>query len=290
MHLAGVQLLDELPCNIGKPDMVALRSGSDKMMKPIRLVSILLALLIGVFALPTNVMAKCPDVPDDLVCAELRYSFQPTSPIAGEQVKVTAHWADERTAGPVTNAQWLARRGKPAYLWIWDHEPSELESIAYVEGMEGKAELPQILVPLLWDAEKQEYQGTFMLPKSGRWYFRLGTLVPDAMRPTMEADSDYGGPIQPIDIPATTRSLFGTMNWLIGSALILGSGLTITRILLWPGRFLQRLNQSRANRRLYTRSSSAVIAPGSRSPACSLEPRAAGRWSGRRGRMNCASW
>jgi len=98
--------------------------------------------------------------------------------------------------------------------------------------MEGKAKLPQIVVPLQWDAEKREYQGTFVLPKSGRWYFRLGTLVPDALRPTMEADFDYGGPIQPIDIPAATGSLFDNVNWSIWPALILGSGLAIS-VLLW---------------------------------------------------------
>lgn len=208
-------------------------------MKSISSLGILLALLVGVLAFPTSVAAKCPDVPDDLVCAELRYSFLPERPVAGEEVTVIAYWIEQRTVQPVTNAQWLARRGKPAYLWWWDHEPSELESIAYVEGMEGKAKLPQIVVPLEWDTEKREYQGTFVLPKSGWWYFRLGTIVPDALRPTMEADFNYVGPIQPIDIPAATESMFGNVNWLIWSALIVGSGLAIS-VLLWLSRLSQR--------------------------------------------------
>lgn len=160
-------------------------------MKPTGIPGILLALLVGILAFPTSVAAKCPNVPDDLVCAELRYSFLPDRPAAGEEVTVIAYWIEQRTIQPVTDAQWLARRGKPAYLWLWDHEPSELESIAYVEGMEGKVKLPQVVIPLQWDAEKREYQGTFVPPRSGRWYFRLGTVVPDALRPTMEAESDY---------------------------------------------------------------------------------------------------
>jgi hypothetical protein len=209
------------------------------MMKSIRLASILLPLLVGVLAFPTHVAAKCPNVPVDLVCAELRYAFQPAHPTADQEMTVIAYWVDELTTGPVTNTQWLARRGKPAYLWLWDHEPSELESLAHIEGMEGNAKLPQIIAPLHWDAEKHEYQGTFVLPKSGQWYFRLGTLVPDAMRPTMEADSDYGGPIQHIDIPTATRSPFVYSNLSMWPVLILGGVLSVI-VLRWFARSLRR--------------------------------------------------
>jgi len=205
------------------------------MMKSICSLGILLALLVGVLAFPTSVAAKCPDVPSDLVCAELLYSFLPTRPVAGEEVTVIAYWVDERTAEPVTNVQWLARRGKPAYLWLWDHEPSELESIAYVEGTEAKVKLPQMVVPLQWDTEKRGYQGTFVLPKSERWYFRLGTVVPDALRPTMQADSDNVGSIQSIGIPAAAGTPFGNVNWSIWLALIFGGGLAIS-VLLWLSR------------------------------------------------------
>jgi hypothetical protein len=152
---------------------------------------------------------------------------------------------DERTMQPVTNVEWLARRGKPASLWLWDHPPSELEILAYVEGMAGKVELPQMVVPLRWDAAKREYEGTFVLPGSGRWYFRLGTLVPDALRPAMEADFDYGGPILPIDIPAPGGSLYESAGWLIGSAAFtLGGGLAVF-LLRWRSRLTRKHPGSR---------------------------------------------
>ena len=209
------------------------------MMKSVKSAGILAALLVGVFAFSSSAAAKCPDVPGDSVCPELQASFMPASPIAGDEVTVIAYWADIRTAERVTNVQWLAGRGKPAYLWLWDHQPSEFESSAYVEGMGGKAQLPQILVALEWDSEKREYQGTFMLPKPGRWYFRLGTLVPEALRPTMEADSDYVGPIQVLGMPVGTSPLFGNANWPIWPGLIFGSGLAIS-VLLWRSRHARR--------------------------------------------------
>ena len=204
----------------------------------------LLALLVGIFAFPVNVTAKCLDVPSDLVCAELRYSFLPASPVSGDEVVVIASWVDQRTAAPVTNVEWFARRGKPAYLWLWDHEPSELESIAYVEAVKG-AQLPQIVVPLQWDAEKREYHGTFVLPKSGRWYFRLGTVVPDALSTKMEADFDYIGPIQSIAISTAAGSLFDNVSWSILPAIIFGSGLVIFA-LLWLSRLPHKYKSKHA--------------------------------------------
>lgn len=203
-------------------------------MKKITIVFLVsLNLLVGALASPTGVAAKCPDVPDDLVCAELHYSFLPARPIAGQEVTVIAYWVEQHTTEPITNVQWLARKGKPAYLWLWDHEPTELESIAYVQGIEGRAELPQLVIPLQWNAEKREYRGSFVTSGSGRWYFMLRTVVPDALRTAMDADSDYGGLIQTMYITqGSTRPLSGITNWPAWLALVLGSGLAIS-VLFW---------------------------------------------------------
>lgn len=211
------------------------------MKKFISSLGILLILIAGVFAFPSSVAAKCPDAPSDLVCAELQHVFLPERPVPEEEVTIVAYWVEQRTAERVSNVQWLARRGNPAYLWLWDHEPSELESIAYVEGMEGKAELPQMMVPLQWDSQQQEYQGTFVLPKSGRWSFRLGTVVPDALQTSMEADFDYVGPIQSIDLPAATKSLLANVSRSMWPVFILGGGLAIS-VLRWLHRLPQKYN------------------------------------------------
>lgn len=205
------------------------------MLKYLKLVGILLAVLVGVLTFPTRAAAKCPEVAGDLVCPELRYYFLPVNPTAGEEITVKAYWINQLTAGPVIKFAWLARKGKPAYMWLWDHEPSELESIAHYKGIAGTAKLPQILVPLDWDAEKQVYQGTFKYPKPGRWYYRIGTLVPDALRATLEADFDFGGKIEQIDIPVDNRALFEPINLIIWPVLFLGIVLA-TFLVLWLGK------------------------------------------------------
>ncbi|MBK8904034.1 MAG: hypothetical protein IPM53_22825 [Anaerolineaceae bacterium] len=200
-------------------------------MKFIRTLSILLILFVGMIALPNGAAAKCPDVSSDLVCPDLHFFFQPERPVAGEEVTVVATWVEIRTANPVTNAEWLAKRSKPAYLWLWDHEPAELERIAYVDGAEKYSSSPQIVVPLQWNAKAREYQGTFLFPSSGKWYFTLGTVVPDALKLTMAAESDFVGPIQTIDVPAATGFLRGNLHWppwRVWAAFILLSGLVIS--------------------------------------------------------------
>lgn len=197
------------------------------MLKTVMPLGLCLALLVSVLAFPTLAGAKCPDVPSDLVCPELRYAFRPEYLDPGAEVRVVAHWIEIRTGQPVANAEWLARQGQPAYLWLWDHAPSELERIAYVIDVEDKAPLPQAVVPLQWDADKQIYAGTFVFPRTGRWYFSLGTMVPAALSATLAADGNYVGAIAPVNIPGPAAPVLDPMHWAIGLGLIVGGGLVI---------------------------------------------------------------
>jgi hypothetical protein len=117
-----------------------------------------------------------------------------------------------------------------------------MERIAYVEGMEGKADHPQFVVPLHWDPQSRRYQGTFALPKSGRWYFTLGTVIPDALSATMEADSDYVGLTQTLDLPEAAWSPLEIVSQPVWPDLIIGLAVSV---LVWLRSLLQR---SKANR------------------------------------------
>jgi hypothetical protein len=209
--------------------------------------SILLAILVGVLAFPSSAAAKCAEVPEGLLCTELRYSLTPKRPVAGEEFTVIAYWIEQPTEQPLSDAQWLATRGKPAYIWLWDHNPSELESTAYVERMAGKVKLPQFVIPLEWNAKESQHEGSIVLPRPARWYFRLGTVVPDALKRSMEADFDYVGPIRTIDIPPATGPIFSKVTPSIISILMVGSGFVLA-ILLRLTRFFQKYARSDTRR------------------------------------------
>lgn len=172
--------------------------------------------LAAALLFPARAEAKCPTIPGETICPNLEFTFQPANPVALDEVIVTAHWVDQLNGEAVAHEDWLASRAKPAYIWLWDHEPSELESTAYIEGRRGQTPLPQIVAPLTWDAESRVYQGSLVIPAGGRWYFRLGTVVPDELANELDADFDFVGEIRSIDIPAVSpiAGLFRRINLL----------------------------------------------------------------------------
>ncbi len=158
--------------------------------------------LLAALLFPASVEAKCPTVPGETICPNLDYTFEPATPAAQAEVIITARWVDQLDGEPVTHEEWLATREKPAYIWLWDHNPSELESTAYIDGARGKAPLPQFVVPLSWNAEAREYRGSFTVPEGGRWFIRVGTVVPEELAGELEAEFDYVGEIRSFQIPA----------------------------------------------------------------------------------------
>ena len=182
---------------------------------------------------PDNVLAKCPDVPD-AVCSDLRFSFQPDPPVAGEAATVVARWFDERTNRPVANRTWLSERGAPVYLWVWDHQPSPDEWQNH-SVLSGNVAGPQTWVSLHWDGAS--YNGQLRLPREGWWYFEINTSAPVTGQPS-DPRIGYSGMVYSREVGSSVSGLhsLGTRlstNWLwlaLTSALGVLGGLALRRL------------------------------------------------------------
>ena len=154
--------------------------------------------------------AKCPDT-SGAICSDLRFTLSPDQPTAGRETEVVARWVDERTDNPITNEEWLAPRGSPVYLWVWDHRPSPDERETH-SVLAGTDPAPQYWVTLEWDGAA--YRGSLTLSSAGQWYMRVDTTAPV---PGFESDRGigYSGTVYPHNVkPGSAEGLVGSLrNW-----------------------------------------------------------------------------